>query len=56
MVSIEGISTSNTSDAVGHVGAPHLVRPVDHQLAQQIWVNTVLWMRITRARSLVDRR
>ena len=41
---------------VRHVGAPHVIGPVDRQLAQQIRIDPVLRVRIARAWPLVDRR
>src|SRR6202050_2387132 len=41
---------------VGHVCTPDLVRPIDGQMAKQIWPYSMLRMRFTRLRTLVDRR
>ena len=41
---------------VGHVCAPDLVRPIDGQMAKQIWPYPVLRMWLAGLRALVDRR
>ena len=40
---------------VGDVGAPDMVRPLDHQASEQIGVDPVLGMRIAGARRPIDR-
>lgn len=40
---------------IGNIGAPNLVRAVDHHVAQQVWPNLVLWMLLAGAWFLVDR-
>jgi hypothetical protein len=40
---------------IGHVGRPHLVWPIDDELAQQVWVDQVSRMPPTRVRTSVKR-
>jgi hypothetical protein len=41
---------------IGHVGALHMVRPIDGQMPKQIRIDLVPRMRLTGLRMLVDRR
>jgi hypothetical protein len=50
------VEEATTHGDVGHIGAPHVVRSLDRQFAQQLWIDPVLRVRIARARPLVDRR
>jgi hypothetical protein len=41
---------------VGYIRTPDLVRTVNAQVPQQIRVDLVLWVRLARLRTLIDRR
>ena len=40
---------------VGDVHRPHLVGPRDLQVAQQIWIDLVTWLRLRRSRTAIER-
>src|SRR5580658_2219151 len=50
------VQEASTHRDVGHVCTPDLVRPIDGQMAKQIWPYPMLRMRFARLRTLVDRR
>src|SRR3984885_599012 len=48
-------SQRNEGRTEGYIGTPDLIRPINRQSAQQIWVNLVVRMPFAGVRLLVDR-